>query len=120
MSLPALQVLHCEKALTCGVRSSLSFPRVGCSAQSGTGAIRLAMNIAYLVNRYPTVSHTFVRREIDGIEAAGHRVHRFSIRAAPDELPDPADRAERERTSVVLGRALPLLATAARVAIARR
>jgi glycosyltransferase involved in cell wall biosynthesis len=77
------------------------------------------MIIAYLVNRYPTVSHTFVRREIDGIEAAGHRVHRFSIRAAPDDLPDPADRAERERTEVVLGRALPLLATAARVAIGR-
>jgi glycosyltransferase involved in cell wall biosynthesis len=77
------------------------------------------MNIAYLVNRYPTVSHTFVRREIAGIEAAGHHVHRFSIRAAPDNLPDPADRAERERTAVVLGRALPLLATAARVALTR-
>ncbi|MDP1025588.1 glycosyltransferase family 4 protein [Sphingomonas sp. KR1UV-12] len=67
------------------------------------------MNIAYLVNRYPTVSHTFVRREIAGIEAEGHQVTRFSIRAGPDDLPDPADRAERDRTIVVLQRPLSLL-----------
>ncbi len=67
------------------------------------------MNIAYLVNRYPTVSHTFVRREIAGIEAAGHRVQRFSIRAAPDDLPDPADRTEKDRTVVILTRPVALL-----------
>ncbi|MBJ6120502.1 glycosyltransferase family 4 protein [Sphingomonas mollis] len=77
------------------------------------------MNIAYLVNRYPTVSHTFVRREILGIEAAGHRVHRFSIRAAPDDLPDPADRAEREKTAVILTKAVPLLLGAAGLVLRR-
>ncbi len=71
------------------------------------------MQIAYLVNRYPTVSHTFIRREILGIEAQGHRVHRYSIRAAPDALPDAADRAERQQTAVVLGQALPVLLIAA-------
>ncbi|MFS0771911.1 glycosyltransferase family 4 protein [Sphingomonas sp. 1P08PE] len=77
------------------------------------------MNIAYLVNRYPTVSHTFVRREIAGIEAAGHQVLRLSIRAAPDHLPDPADRAERERTTVVLQRPASLLAGIVRHLIRR-
>jgi colanic acid/amylovoran biosynthesis glycosyltransferase len=71
------------------------------------------MRIAYLVNRYPTVSHTFIRREILGIEAEGHAVTRFSIRAAPGDLPDAADRAERERTQVVLDQPLPTLLAAA-------
>ena len=72
------------------------------------------MRIAYLVNRYPTVSHTFIRREILAIEAQGHQVSRFSVRAAPGDLPDAADRAERDRTIVVLGQSLAtLLATAA-------
>jgi len=71
------------------------------------------MKIAYLVNRYPTVSHTFVRREIAGIEAAGHPVRRYSVRAAPDDLPDPVDRAERERTLVVLGQSRAALLAAA-------
>ena len=33
-----------------------------------------AVRIAYLCNRYPAVSHSFVRREIAGMEAAGHPV----------------------------------------------
>lgn len=77
------------------------------------------MHIAYLVNRYPTVSHTFVRREILAIEALGHRVTRYSVRAVPDELPDAADRAERERTLVVLDQSLPTLLLAAIAAALR-
>ncbi|GGB37166.1 colanic acid biosynthesis glycosyltransferase WcaL [Sphingomonas metalli] len=77
------------------------------------------MTIAYLVNRYPTVSHTFVRREIAGIEAAGTSVLRFSIRAAPGDLPDPADRAERDRTQVVLQGAPGLVLEAAVYLLAR-
>ncbi len=76
---------------------------------TANGAVTQSMNIAYLVNRYPTVSHTFIRREIAGIEAAGHRVLRFSIRAAPGDLPDHADRAERDHTVVVLTRPAALL-----------
>lgn len=60
------------------------------------------MRIAYLVNRYPAVSHSFIRREILGLEALGHDVVRFSIRPVPGDLPDPADRAERETTRIVL------------------
>ncbi|KQS04178.1 hypothetical protein ASG11_07875 [Sphingomonas sp. Leaf357] len=68
------------------------------------------MKIAYLVNRYPAVSHSFIRREILALEASGVDVARFSIRPYDANLPDPADRSEAERTRVVLGQgARPLL-----------
>lgn len=78
------------------------------------------MTVAYLVNQYPHVSHTFIRREIAALEAAGIVVRRFSVRPAPDHLADPADVAERARTHVILadgalrivGSALACLATA--------
>ncbi len=60
------------------------------------------MRIAYLVNRYPAPSHSFVRREIAGVEAAGIEVLRYSIRPAPATLPDPRDDAERAVTVAVL------------------
>jgi len=77
------------------------------------------MHIAYLVNRYPAVSHSFIRREITAIEAAGHRVRRFSIRAAGN-LPDEADRDEAGRTETLLAEGWrPLLASTFRVAFGR-
>ena len=60
------------------------------------------MNIAYLINQYPQPSHTFIRREIAALEAAGVRVDRFTIRRWNGELQAPGDRAERERTRAVL------------------
>jgi glycosyltransferase involved in cell wall biosynthesis len=60
------------------------------------------LRIAYLVNRYPAVSHSFIRREIVALEALGHSVVRFSIRGVDGALPDPTDRAEREKTRIVL------------------
>jgi colanic acid/amylovoran biosynthesis glycosyltransferase len=61
------------------------------------------MKIAYLVNQYPKVSHSFIRREILGIEACGIPVERFSIRSCEAELVDPLDKAELEKTRIVLG-----------------
>ncbi|MDE2302706.1 MAG: glycosyltransferase family 4 protein [Sphingomonadales bacterium] len=71
-----------------------------------------AVRIAYLVNRYPAVSHSFIRREIIAVEAAGLSVIRFSIRAAAGDLPDPRDREEAARTTGVLAQGLPALALA--------
>ena len=69
------------------------------------------MRIAYLINCYPAPSHSFVRREIAGVEAAGLTVLRYSIRPAPGALPDPRDAAERGVTTTVLAQgALPLIA----------
>ncbi len=60
------------------------------------------MTIAYLVNQYPKVSHSFIRREIAAIEACGIRVARFSIRTCGAELVDEVDKLEQELTQVVL------------------
>lgn len=59
--------------------------------------------IAYLINQYPKVSHSFIRREIAGLEAKGIQVARFSIRSCSTELVDEADKIELEKTRVVLG-----------------
>ena len=56
-----------------------------------------------MTNRYPAVSHSFIRREIEAIEAEGAEVFRFSVRAADrHNLPDDRDRAEFVRTYVLL------------------
>ncbi len=60
------------------------------------------MRIGYLVNQYPKVSHTFVRREIRALEAAGVHVERFSVRDTSAEVKDDDDRAELVRTRVLL------------------
>ena len=78
------------------------------------------MKIAYLVNRYPAVSHSFIRREILALEAAGVTVDRYSIRPFDTDLPDPADRAEGDRTRVVVTRgAGALLAATCGMLVAR-
>lgn len=67
------------------------------------------MRVAYLVNQYPKVSHTFIRREISALESVGVAVERFSIRPSPDAV-DAADRSEAEKTRVVLDRGAARLA----------
>lgn len=61
-----------------------------------------AITVGYLVNQYPRVSHSFIRREIAALEAAGHDIARFSVRRAAEALVDPADQAEQARTRVLL------------------
>ncbi len=58
--------------------------------------------IAYLINQYPKVSHSFIRREIAGIESCGVRVLRFSVRSCGTELVDEADLRELDQTQVIL------------------
>ena len=60
------------------------------------------MKIAYLVNQYPKVSHSFIRREILGVEAWGIEVLRCSIRSCRAELVDAADLSEQRKTRTVL------------------
>ena len=61
------------------------------------------MKLAYLVNQYPKISHTFIRREIAAVERLGIEVERISIRKTKEVLDDRADQAERELTHSVLG-----------------
>lgn len=58
--------------------------------------------IAYLTNQYPSVSHTFIRREIRALEARGYQVLRLAIRPGYAVV-DPEDREELARTRHVVG-----------------
>lgn len=60
------------------------------------------MHVAYLINQYPQVSHTFIRREIAALERQGVTVERLSVRGWDALLTDPQDRAERTKTRYVL------------------
>jgi glycosyltransferase involved in cell wall biosynthesis len=69
----------------------------------------MTLRVAYLINQYPKVSHSFIRREILALEQLGVEVQRFALRGWADELVDPADVAERERTRYVLQRGVKFL-----------
>lgn len=60
------------------------------------------MKVAYLINQYPKVSHSFIRREILAVEAQGIEISRFSIRSLQSELIDAADQQEYEKTQFIL------------------
>src|ERR1700674_4667926 len=62
----------------------------------------MRMRIAYLINQYPKVSHSFIRREILALERQGFEVQRLAIRGWEGPLPDEQDRREREQTRYVL------------------
>ena len=76
--------------------------------------------IAYLINQYPAVSHSFIRREIRALESRGLAVQRIALRGWDDALADPADREERRRTRYVLqGGIAPLVFSVVRTLIVR-
>lgn len=64
------------------------------------------MTIAYLASEYPAGSHTFIRREISALRAAGVAIAPFTIRAAPAS-DGPLDAAARAETQEVLGQGAP-------------
>ncbi len=77
------------------------------------------MRVAYLVNRYPGASHSFIRREIRALEAHGLTVLRYSLRPAGPDLVDEEDIEEAGRTRTLLAEpARRLLADMAAAAIA--
>jgi colanic acid/amylovoran biosynthesis glycosyltransferase len=60
------------------------------------------MRVAYLINQYPKVSHSFIRREILALERQGFEIIRISIRGWDNDLVDDADFVERGKTRYVL------------------
>lgn len=90
-------------------------PQAVAAPGAGSGGPR----VAYLVNQYPKVSHTFIRREIMAAERLGFTVERIALRGWDGELVDPLDRAERARTRYLLeGGLMPLAAAAVRACLA--
>ncbi len=77
------------------------------------------VKIAYLTGQYPKTSHTFIRREIAGLEEAGLEVDRISVRPAAG-LVDERDRDEQARTRVLLRRGALGLLPGALAVTARR
>ena len=59
------------------------------------------MRIAYFINQYPAVTHTFIRREIRAVEALGMSVFRYALRPGKN-LSDPEDKQEERRTKFIL------------------
>ncbi|MDD1982145.1 glycosyltransferase [Pseudomonas asiatica] len=60
------------------------------------------MRIAYFINQYPKVSHSFIRREILALERQGVEVQRIALRGWDAELQDADDASERAKTRYVL------------------
>lgn len=73
-------------------------------------------HIAYFINQYPKVSHSFIRREILALEKQGFNVMRIALRGWDAEVVDAEDKSEREQTHYILqfgllGLVKPLLQT---------
>ena len=76
--------------------------------------------VAYLVNQYPAVSHTFIRREVFALERLGVTVDRISLTGWDLPLVDPDDLSEREKTRYVQqGGVISLLGEALKMAVRR-
>lgn len=67
-------------------------------------ALGMKKKVAYLVNQYPKVSHTFIRREIQALELLGVDVMRFSVRDTSADKHDTDDQREADKTTVLLDR----------------
>lgn len=71
------------------------------------------MRIAYFINQYPKVSHSFIRREILALERQGFSVSRIALRGWQDKVVDTEDIQEQAKTRYVLKRGLSELLLAA-------
>jgi len=60
------------------------------------------MKIGYLINQYPKVSHSFVRREILALEKQDLNIQRYSVRDSADGLVDKRDIEEYKKTQTIL------------------
>jgi glycosyltransferase involved in cell wall biosynthesis len=61
------------------------------------------LKLAYLISRYPLLSHTFILREVRGLRRAGVQVDTFTIRrSGPEEILSDADREEDASTHALV------------------
>ena len=63
------------------------------------------MRVAYLTTTYPSVSHTFIRRELTELERQVGPVSRFAIRHTPYQIVDADDQRENDQTFRLLTQA---------------
>jgi len=60
------------------------------------------MKIAYFINQYPKVSHSFIRREINALEKQGIEIVRYALKTDESELIDKEDQIEFTKTRYLL------------------
>ena len=71
------------------------------------------MKISYLINQYPKVSHSFIRREILALERQGFNVQRIALRGWNEAVVDAEDITEQKITQYVLSQGVISLLIAA-------
>lgn len=77
------------------------------------------LRLAYLVNQYPLISHSFIRREILELERSGIHVTRMALRGWKEVAVDEESRREADKTHYIQKLGLPsLLLTFAQACIA--
>lgn len=84
-----------------GVADGCCFSSGGTDSDHGVMPM-IHPTVAYLVNQYPKVSHSFIRREILALERLGFVVHRWASRGWDGDCPDPVDLEEQRRTKYLL------------------
>jgi glycosyltransferase involved in cell wall biosynthesis len=62
----------------------------------------MSRRVACIVNQYPKVSHSFIRREILALEALGVEVFRLSVRGHRERHIEVADVEEQKKTAYLL------------------
>ena len=76
----------------------------------------MSLRVAYFINQYPKVSHSFIRREIMALEHQGIEVLRIALRGWDEKLVDEDDVKEQSLTQYMLqGGLLPLLSASLQV-----
>jgi colanic acid/amylovoran biosynthesis glycosyltransferase len=78
------------------------------------------MRVAYFINQYPAVSHTFIRREIRALESLGATVVRYALRSSAGNLVDAEDIAEQQQTQYILKAGIGTFLRSLFAAVARR
>ncbi|VAW06550.1 Glycosyl transferase, group 1 family protein, partial [hydrothermal vent metagenome] len=60
------------------------------------------MKLAYFINQYPGISHSFIRREIQALERGGAEIFRYAIRPSKDEVIAQEDFDESDKTRHII------------------
>jgi colanic acid/amylovoran biosynthesis glycosyltransferase len=72
------------------------------AARSRKASPAPGIRVAYLINQYPKISHTFIRREILALEEQGVEVTRIAIRGHETAAVDASDAEELAKTKYLL------------------
>ena len=90
-------------------------------SEPSRGPVRISTGrpaIVYLINQYPAVTHTFIKREVLALERLGVDIIRVAARVGK-ALVDPGDVDEEKRTNYLLRRPLRLLQAATSILVLR-